>query len=180
MKKYCKYLGYGFLTAFWYYLINLMMVFLTIGFYYAFYDAIHGTWETPRNPKILIAYFIILCVVYFFILLGFFIFGRALNFRNEKMLFAFFLFILPNLALQILIYNSYSIELISLLSWFLMPLGDVFFYATGTASDLYYSFFWNSLLTYLPFIFAFLGGLVQRKKDQKTVEKETIRDDFAS
>lgn len=165
MKKYLKYLGYGFLTLISYYLINLLMVILTLGFDAAFQDKIYGTFETPRNPNFAITLFIIICVLFTLILLGFFFFGRALNFRNEKMLFAFILFIIPNLALQILIYYSYSIELMYLLNWFLVPLENAFFFGPQANSDLRFSYFWNSVLTYLPFVFAFLGGLTKRKKN---------------
>ncbi|MCH5191629.1 MAG: hypothetical protein J1F23_05635 [Oscillospiraceae bacterium] len=165
MKKYLKYLGYGFLTLISYYFINLLMAISTLGFYTSFHDEIYGTFGTPRNPNIAITLFVIICILFILILLGFFFFGRALNFRNEKMLFAFILFIIPNLALQILIYNSYSIELMCLLNWFFAPLADVFFYDIETNYDLYYSYFWNSVLTYLPFISAFIGGLTKRKKE---------------
>lgn len=165
MKKYLKYLGYGFLTLISYYFINLLMAILTLGFYSVLHDEIYGTFVTPRKPGFAITLFVIVCISLVLILLGFFFFGRALIFRNEKMLFAFILFIIPNIALQNLIYNSYSIELMCLLNWFFAPFADVFFYDTETHYDLYYSYFWNSVLTYLPFISAFIGGLTKRKKE---------------
>lgn len=180
MKEYLKYLGYGFLTFVSYYLINLIMVIITTGFYALYHDKIYGTWEIPRDPNIVTRFFAVLCVLYILILFGIFLFGRRLKFSNEKMPVAFILFIIPNLALQILIYYSYSIELMLLLNWYLAPLSDVFFFKTQTAYDLRFSYLGNSLLTYLPFIFAFLGGVTKRKKRQRKAEKEKTADNSES
>ena len=169
MKKYLKYLGYGFLTLFLYYTINLLMALLTLIFDSAFHNEIYGDWE-PRKPYVAIAFFAIICVLYILILLGFFFFGRAFKFRKEKMLLAFILFIIPNIALQMLIYSFNSMELMFLLNWFLSPLGNAFFFDTSTNYYLCFSFFWNSLLTYFPFILAFLGGLSKMKKNQNKIE----------
>lgn len=167
MNKYLKYFGYGFLTSVLYYSFNLAATIITSLFYSSLHDKIYGTFVAPRDPSVLIKYFVVLCVIYFLTLLGFFFLGRAFKFRNEKIPFAFILFLLPNILLQILIYSSYSIELMCLLNWFLAPLSDVFFFETQTAYDLRYSFFWNSLFTYIPFISTFLGGLSKRKVLQR-------------
>lgn len=149
------------------------MALMTIGFEASFHDAIYGGWETPRNPNTAIALFAVICVLYILILVGFFLFGRTFTFRNEKIRYAFIWFILPNLALQTLIYYSYSIELMSFLNWFLTPLGNAFFFDTQAAYALKFSYFGNSILTYFPFIFAFLGGFTKRKKDKKIVKEKS-------
>lgn len=176
MKKYLKYLGYGFLTLIMYCPINLFMGIFTIVLYDTFHDEIYGTFETLRDPSVLIKIFVLICVLYILILLGFFLIGRLFNFSNGKIFYALILFMIPNIALQILIYYSYSIELMCLLNWFLAPLGDVFFFETPTAYDLRYSFWENSFLTYLPFILAFLGGVTKKRKRQRKAQQEKIAD----
>ena len=165
MKKYLKYLGYGFLTFVLYYLINLFMAIITLVCDASFHDEIYGRWETPRNPNVAITFFAVICVLYILILLGFFFFGRTFKFHKEKMLPAFILFIVPNLVLQILIYFYNSIELMFLFNWLLWPLGNAFFSDTQISYDLCFSYFGNSVLTYPPFILAFLGGLAKREKN---------------
>lgn len=167
MGNYLQYSGFGFFTSILYYLFNLLMLLITNLFYIAGHDEIYGTFGTNRNPNILIEFFIVLCVVYILILFGFFLFGRVFNFGNEKMSFAFIFFIIPNIVIHILIYACYSVELMCLLNWFIKPLSDVFFFGTQKAYDLEFSYFWNSILTYFPFIFTFFGGLTKRQKRQK-------------
>ena len=167
MRKYLKYLSYGFFTLVLYYCINLFMALITTLFYASEHDKIYGSIETARDPKVLTLFFVIVCIVFVMILFGFFLFGKVFKIKNEKMFFSFILFIMPNLALQILIYYSYSIELMCLLNWYLAPLSDVFFFETQTAYDLRFSYLGNSLLTYLPFIAAFLGGVTKRNKGKK-------------
>lgn len=164
MKKYLKYLGFGFLTLLFYYSINLSMVFVTDLFYSSEFDKIYGTFGEPRNPLYIIRIFIIICFLYIIILLVSFLFGRLFEFSNEKMLLAFVLFIIPNITIQMLVYYFNSVELMCMLNWFMKSFSDVFFFETQKAYDVSYSYFWNSLLTYFPFIFAFFGGLAKRKK----------------
>lgn len=167
MKKYLRYLGYGFLTFFIYYAINLMMALINLAYRSAYYE-IYGFFDFAENPNVLLRFFIVLSVVLILILLGFFFLGRGMfKFGKEKLFPVFVLFIIPNIALQILIYYSYSIELMSLLNWYLAPLSDVFFFETQTAYDWRFSYLGNSLLTYLPFIAAFLGGLSKRNRGNK-------------
>lgn len=143
------------------------MVFVTNSFYTLEYDKIYGTFGEPRNPLYIIRIFIIICFLYIIILLVSFLFGRLFEFSNEKMLLAFLLFIMPNMAIQLLVYDLSSIQLMCLLNWFMKPFSDVFFFETQKAYDLEFSYFWNSILTYFPFIFTFLGGLTKRQKRQK-------------
>lgn len=164
MGNYLTYSGFGFFTLILYYLFNLVMLLFTNLFYVARYDEIYGTFEVERDPNILIEFFIILLVAYIFILLGFFLFGKVFRFGNEKMPLAFILFIFPNIAIQILVYLCYSVEMMSLLNWFMKPFGDVFFFESPKAHDLAFSYCANSLFTYIPFIFTFLGGLVKKRQ----------------
>lgn len=81
------------------------------------------------------------------------------------MFYAFILFIIPNLLFHILTnYFLLADGFITLLTWFWELVGDVFFYDTSTASALRESRLLSCLLTYFPFIFAFLGGFAKRKK----------------
>lgn len=163
MKKYLKYLGFGLLTSVLYYSINFLIVLITNLFYISEHDKIYGTFQTLRSPIAVIKIFIIMCFLYAIVLLVFFLFGRLFDFSNGKMLLAFVLFIIPNFLIQILVYYSYSVELMCMLNWFMKPLSDVFFFGTQKAYDLEFSYFWNSLLTYFPFIFTFLGGLTKKQ-----------------
>ncbi len=159
MKNYLKSFSYGFITAALYYVFNLFMVLINLIFYTSAHDKIYGTFDVPRNPNTIMSFFITICAAYAFVLLGFFLFGRKSNLCEKNILLSFIVFMIPNFLIQILIYYSYSVELICLLNWFLKPLGDVFFFKTQTAYDLSFSYLGNSLLTYLPFIFTFLGAL---------------------
>lgn len=177
MKKYLKYLGYGFLTLFIYCPIHISMAMLQMGLYYSFHDEIYGTFGTLRNPSVIIKIFVTMCVLYILVLLGFFLFGRLYDFSNGKILYAFILFIIPNFAFHILVNALFlADDFIVLLTWFFELIGDTFFFHTSIASNLRESRLLSCLFTYLPFIFTFLGGLTKRKKNQKKIAKENTGD----
>ncbi len=167
MKKYLRYLGCGFFTFFLYYAINLMMALIKLAYHSAYYE-IYGFFDFAENPNVLLRFFIVLSVVLILILLGFFFLGRGMfKFGKEKLFPSFVLFIIPNIALQIFVYFLFFDEIKGLYNWYLAALGDAFFFGTETSDDLYNSFSGNFLITYLPFVFAFLGGLSKRNKKNK-------------
>ena len=168
MKKYLKYLGYGFLTLVLYCPIHIFMAITQAGIYDAYRDKIYGTALTVRDPSVLIKIFVTVLGLYILILFGFFLFGKAFDFGNEKILCAFILFLIPNVAFHILInFVLLADDFIFLLTWFLQLIEDTFFYKTSIYDTLWESRFLGSLFTDLPFIFAFLGGLAKRKKEAK-------------
>lgn len=71
MKKYLKYLGFGFLTLILYIPIHISMAVLQMGLYHSSHDEIYGTFETSRNPSVLINIFILMCVLFIIMLFAF-------------------------------------------------------------------------------------------------------------
>lgn len=169
-----KHLGYGLLISFVYYAVNLLMAFVTMLFNYAYHDKMYSTPGAVKNPKFAICFFIVICIMLAVILFAFFFIGRRFDYEKDNILLSFILLISPNIVIQLLVYITYSMELMWLLNWFSNALGNAFFSETQTAYNLSYSYSVNSLLTYLPFVFAFLGGLSVRNKKIKEFNANNI------
>ena len=168
MKKYLKYLGYGFLILFIYCPVHFCMSLLNALVHTSFYEEIHIGTFGHTNRDIIIKIFAAMCTLYVLMLLGFFITGRAFSFGNEKTLYAFIIFLLPNVIFHFLI-NSlfYYNDIMISLNWFLDIIGDTFFHDTSIAYTLENSLLLACVFTDIPFIVAFLGGLAKRKKEAK-------------
>ena len=170
MKIYLKYLGYGFLILFIYCPVHFCMSLLKALVYTSYHEEIHiyKLGLSTINHDVIIKIFAAIFVLYILILLGFFITGRAFSFGNEKTIYAFIFFLLPNVIFHFLInLLFYSNDIMLALNWFLELFGDTFFHDTSIAYTLVNSRLLACIFTDIPFIVAFLGGLAKRKKEAK-------------